>query len=278
LISPPILYEKPKGFGIVSGFRRIAACRQLGRTSERMRILPGDADAFSRAQLAVAENALQRPLNLIEQSRAYNLLAAALDDSDRLGDVSAAVGLPTHPGLIEKTLPLCRFPESIQKSILAGTVSLAMTVALGRHDPATAVALVQLFENLKLGLNRQREVLGLLVDIARRDDVGVADLLNHAGIQAILSDPSASAAQKRQRLIEHLKRLRFPRMCRKMAEFQAVVNRLPLGRGIALIPSKHFEAGSYTLSVVFSTRQELSDRTARLGELIKDPSLRKLFQ
>ncbi|MGA6925838.1 MAG: ParB N-terminal domain-containing protein, partial [Desulfosarcina sp.] len=74
LLQPPILMPTAKGYRTVTGFRRIAACEGLNLTPIAARLLPPDTSPMVCAQMAVADNALQRPLNLIEQSRAYALL------------------------------------------------------------------------------------------------------------------------------------------------------------------------------------------------------------
>jgi hypothetical protein len=153
-----------------------------------------------------------------------------------------------------------------------------MAVELRRHDMNTAAELVRLFEKLKLGLNRQREVLNLLEEIAGRDDLRVSELLNEPRIRAAVSDPNATPAQMGQALIDELKRRRYPKICRKTDEFETAVEQLALGGGIRFSPPKNFEAGNYTLSLFFSTLEEFADRHARLGALIGDPSFKALLE
>jgi ParB family chromosome partitioning protein len=64
VINPPILIEKSDGFTIVAGFRRIEACGNLGWHSILAKILEPRTPELQCAQLAICDNALQRPLNL----------------------------------------------------------------------------------------------------------------------------------------------------------------------------------------------------------------------
>ena len=99
LIQPPVLAANPTGYTIVCGFRRIAACRKLGWTRLTARILEKTVDPFSTAQVAIADNALQRPLNLVETSRALQLLDKFESDSRQRRKAAEIMGLPISPSL-----------------------------------------------------------------------------------------------------------------------------------------------------------------------------------
>ena len=277
LLNPPFVGATADGYRIVSGFRRIAACRETGRNRVRVRILPEGTDPVICVRLAVADNALQRPLNLIEQSRALNLLATVFSDPVQMNTSASLLGLPAHPALVKKILPLCRLPETIQEGILTGGVTLAIAEALQRYEPETAVVLVRLFEGLKLGLNRQREVLGLLDEIAAREDTPLLDVLNDRPVQEVVSDPETDSARKSSRFIDLLKRRRYPYIYRKADAFQRDVARLKLDSGIHLNPPKQFETGRYTLSVTFSTAAEYADRIESIVKLADHPAFKKLL-
>jgi ParB family chromosome partitioning protein len=277
LLSPPIVSAKAEKYRIVSGFRRIAACREIGRNRIRARILPEETDPVICVRLAVADNALQRPLNLIEQSRALNLLATVFSDPVQANTAASLFGLPAHPTLVKKILPLCRLPETIQEGVLTGGITLAIAEELQRYEPETAVALVRLFEGLKLGLNRQREVLGLMDEIAGREDTPLLDVLNDRPVQELVSDPETDSARKSSRLLDLLKRRRYPHIYRKADAFQRDVANLKLDSGIHLTPPKHFETGRYTLAVTFSTAAEYAERIESIVKLADHPAFKKLL-
>jgi ParB family chromosome partitioning protein len=276
LLRPPIVIETSAAYRIISGFRRIAACREIGWERVRARVLPASTDPLHCVQLAVAENALQRPLDLIEQSRGLNLLAAVMADPTRMADTAAVLGLPAHPSLIQKIMPLCRLPAPIQDSILDGTISLPMAEALQRHDLKTAVAVAGLFAELKLGLNRQREVLTLLEEIAEREDRRLLDVLTESSGRLEIGAPEDGVRRSR-RLIELLKRRRYPNIHSRADAFQRRLARLALDSGVRIKPPPHFESGVYTLAFTFTTVAELSKRLERLGELIDHPSFKRLL-
>jgi ParB family chromosome partitioning protein len=239
--------------------------------------LPEGTAPETCVRLAVAENALQRPLNLIEQSRALNLLATVFSDPVQMNAAAGGVGLPAHPALVQKILPLCRLPDPIQEGVLTGGVTLAISETLQRYEPETAVEIVRLFGDLKLGLNRQREVLTLLEEIAGREDSTLREVLNAASIRKLISDPDTDSTRKSRRLIELLHRRRYPHIHRQADAFQRDLAALELAGGIHLSPPKHFESGVFTLALTFATVAEFSARIESIAKLVDHPTFRKLL-
>jgi hypothetical protein len=81
LLNPPILIACAGGFRIVSGFKRIAAMRQLNSNDIPARLLNPGAAAEYCIRIAIIENSSQRSLNLVEQANAVGLLATFHADS-----------------------------------------------------------------------------------------------------------------------------------------------------------------------------------------------------
>ena len=82
--------------------RRIKACRQLGWAKIDSRMLSASITHFECTQLAIADNSTQRPLNLIEISRALNLLAGCFNDDEQLVRAAKALNLPDTEQAFEK--------------------------------------------------------------------------------------------------------------------------------------------------------------------------------
>ena len=107
LTTPPLLIEQPTGYTIVSGFRRVAACRKLGWTVVVARILEPELNHLEYLHISITDNALQRPLNLIETSRALQKLASFGDSPKQLAEAAIICGLPANYSIIGKVKDLC---------------------------------------------------------------------------------------------------------------------------------------------------------------------------
>jgi ParB family chromosome partitioning protein len=278
VLNPPILRQKADGYRIVAGFRRIDACRLLGRHDIRVRVLPTDIDNSTCVRLAIADNSLQRPLNLIETARALNLLAGVAADEMELSRQAAVLALPDNPSLMRKIMSLTTLPAGLQNRLAAGELAMAMALELKRLDSTTAETLGRLFADLKLGLNRQRELLSLLTEIARREEMTMSELLTDPAFRNLMSAPDLERSQKAGQLRSLLRRRRYPVMSAATAGFQDLVRHLNLGPGVQLVPPGNFEGTTYTLAITFDRLDQLRDRSLQIENLLRSQTLKAFFE
>jgi ParB family transcriptional regulator, chromosome partitioning protein len=277
MLNLPLLVEKETGYKIVCGFRRIEACRRLNRADVEARILESDTKKLECITYAITDNSLQRPLNLIEQSISINLLYPFFKDVSVLGKELSAMGLPDNPSIVNKIKELCHLPESVQKGILSNTISLAMALELGRLQQDDGVSFAKLFETLKLSLNKQKEILTIVKEISLREDIPILKVIKTDRVQKILSNEDLDRNQKIRKIRIYLKQRRFPVITAAEKEFENQLKKLKLGSGTKLIPPDNFEDSTYILKLFFKNLTQLKDRQAKIDELIKNPSLRKIF-
>jgi ParB family chromosome partitioning protein len=279
LITPPTLMKKPaSGYVVISGFRRINACKKLGCNEIGARILDSNADQLACLRLAIAENALQRQLNLIETSRAFQKLASFCGDNNQLKEAASSLGLPANPSIINKVKDLCWLPWPVQCSILNDAISLSIAVELGTLEPDSAVAFACLFDQLKLSLNKQKEILTLVDEIARRENNSVRQVLQDPKLQEIINDNDLDRTQKGSRIRAFLRQRRFPRIVKAEKNYQLHYKQLRLGSDIKLIPPKDFEGTTYMLNLNFSNLAQLTKLRNKLDQLISHPSLEKIIE
>ena len=277
LLHPPLLRSKPSGHVIICGFRRIAACLSLGWEKVPAKILNENFDRFELAQLAIADNALQRPLNLLETSRAVKLLTDVCKDSKQLKSASRDLGLPSIPSATAKIEKLCRLPLKIQEGILAGSINMSMALELDRLAPEAAEGLVDFFDQLKVGLNRQRELLLLLKEIAKREDIAIAQLITEKKVQKLLENAELDRAVKRQKIRSYLRQRRFPSISQAEEKYTKLVKQLKLGNNINLIPPKDFEGPTYMMTLRFNNHRELHNLKEKFEKVIHHPSFAKIL-
>lgn len=277
LLNPPLLLENKSEYTTICGFRRMEACRRLGWSHVDARILDPGTQKADCARIAVTDNALQRPLNLIEQSRSLALVSGFIKDDGMLTQELSALGLPENQSVIKKIKKICHLSRCIQRAILADTVSLAMALELGRLAPDDTAGFVELFENLKLSLNKQREILTLVQEIALREDLAIAEVLNDDRLQAILNQTDLDKNQKTGIIRSYLKQRRFPAITSAERTFEQLIKALKLPSGIKLIPPNNFEGSKYTLRFDFSDLPELIDHKATFDAITHNPHIKKIL-
>ena len=143
LMQPPVLKYSSSGYVIVCGFRRIAACRNLGWIQIPAKVLKKNFGLFEMAQLAVADNALQRPLNLIETSRALKLLLDANAQNEALVKTAAMLGLAISPSIVSKIKKICDLPLPMKTSGSVTPTSALEELQLAFHQPRLTTELLK---------------------------------------------------------------------------------------------------------------------------------------
>ncbi len=277
LINPPILVEKDAQLVIICGFRRISACRTLGLAEIKFKILDSTTEPVQCARIAVADNISQRHLNLIEQSRVLHLFGLFMDEP-QLQKTASDFGLPGQSALVHKIKQLYHLPHPIQKFLISGVIGLPMALALGSVSTETGIQFAEMFNDLKLGLNKQREVYTLITEIAMREDLPIEAVLQDAFISDTIKNEKLDVPRKVSIVRKYLKTRRFPNLSQAEKEFQQHVKKLKLGNHVKLIPPSDFEGSWYTLNLKFRDLAELKNRRNTLNHILKDPDLKSILK
>ena len=277
LLNLPLLLEKKSRYIILCGFRRIEACRRLERLDVKARILDSDTKKLECARYAITDNAFQRPLNLIEKSRSIRMLSNFFSDYRRLSQEMSILGVPCHESIIAKIKDICSFSKPLQNSILSESISLAMALEIHKMSKDVKDGFVKLFNVLKLSINKQREIVTLIKEIALREDIPMAEILEGLHLKRILNDEDIDKNQKTRKIRSYLKQRRFPAITRAELAFEEHRENLKLGAGIKLIPPDNFESPAYIFKFSFKDLNELKNLKKIFDSLIENPSLKNIL-
>jgi len=279
LMISPVLLEKNSQYTIVCGFRRVSACRYLYLQwpDIRARILESETTPLECAKFAITDNAFQRTLNLIEKSRSYSILSRFYPDTKSLSQAASSLGLNDSISAIKKVEQICRFSEPIQSGILSGTISLTIALELGHLDPETGDGFAVLFSDLRLSLNKQKEILTRVKEISLRENISIPDVFKNSDFQAILHNENIDRTQKTRQIRSYLRQRRMPTITRAEKAFHKHLKKLKLGKDTSLIPPDNFEGTEYSLKLNFNNLNDLKSRRETLDKIIRDPSLKKIL-
>ena len=277
LINYPILKPKNDGYLVICGYRRVAAARFLSWETIPARILSQRADTFLCATLAISENSVERSLNLIETSRALSLLSWTIPEKNLFSETAEMLGLPQNPSLVRKLLPLCRFPDSLQRGIVSGTLALPSALMLAKCPPESAVILAEFLEKLKLSLHKQRELIGIIQEISVRDDRSIQSIVTSPEIERIIGDSNLETPRKAGLIRDQLKQMRFPYLTQAQNSFNRLKGELKLGGNPSLRPPAGFEGNRYTISFSFENLFELKGHCKKIEKLEKNDQFVQLL-
>jgi len=277
LLNTPIIEKRDDHFIILSGFRRVAACNLLNIDQIKTRIVSSETPQLDRVKIAISENSFQRALNLIETSRALNLLAGILEDKVRLQTAASKLSLPENPKMIDNITQLSFLPDATQQAVLFETIGLPVALHLGKMKKTVAKTLIDIFEKLRFSLNKQREIILFSEEISHREDISLLDVLKNPVIDAIMNNKELDRSQQGRELRRYLKQRRYPELSHAEALFEKEKKALKLETQIRLHPPQQFESETYTFHLEFRTLKEYQKRLETLNRLADHDSFKEIL-
>jgi hypothetical protein len=124
-------------------------------------------------------------------------------------------------------------------------------------DEASRAALLEIAIRLRLRTGQLVTALDTLEEIAVRDQLTVAAVLDHPEIRRIANSPG-SAPSRASALLEQLRTFRYPLLKKAQDELRAAVSALKLPRGISLDLPKDLGSDELTVSVRARSAAELA--------------------
>jgi len=276
LLNPPVVAQRQGSRVLVSGWKRVQACRTVALSPIPVFVADekNDLELFKGA---VYENALVRAFSAVEKAE---VLA-------RLRDFGAK-----SDELVRRYLPLLGIPPTRDYLDLylfvAGFGPEEKRVVHDRNPPAAVLQALLPFGSCvrtrllpwlwTLGQNKQKELLNNLREIAARDGVSPEDVLAHPSIRDLGIDDRLSPRQQAEELVEHLKQLRNPALSTWSEAFAAALEKLGIEKGVVIDPSPFFEGEDLCLHFSFRSREEFLKRLSRLKDLADKREFQALFR
>jgi ParB family transcriptional regulator, chromosome partitioning protein len=120
LINPPLVRLRKDHYEMIAGHRRLEACKLLGWQSITCHIV--DVDDKNAYEISLIENVQQKTMSPIEEARAFKEYV----DSFGWGSESdLAHRIAKSQEYISKRIRLLSLPESLQKDVLEGRMSVS---------------------------------------------------------------------------------------------------------------------------------------------------------
>jgi len=144
-------------------------------------------------------------------------------------------------------------------------------------EEGLAAFFARLFRQLKTSLNKQREIVTLVAEIARREGIDPRHVLAEDRLSRMLDAQDLDRNQKTQRIRRLLRQRRFPALVAAEDKFHALRQRLKLGDNLQLAPPRDFEGTRFTLTLNFESLEEVGRLRVKLDELVDHPDFKTLL-
>jgi hypothetical protein len=180
--------------------------------------------------------------------------------------------------ILKTYLSLARMEKEVKRYVLEEEVSRTNIRRISALSSTDRLALLSLISPLKLGENRLREILTFLEEISKRDQLPIKEIVKRSEIQAILSRPELTPAQRAERMKKALMGLRYPRLRNREEKFEKKRKELNLPSNISFSHHPFFEGKGLKMELQFETAEEYQAIVSSLNGLSENKEFRELIK
>ena len=276
LINPPVVARRGSRYVLVTGWKRVQACRALGIRQVSV-IVTEETDELRLLLMAFCENLATRDLTLAEKAIYLKKLSqGGMPQKTLIREYLPRLGLPATVVSLHLWISLAEAERAVLDFVFEKAPSPAAIKVLLRFAPADRRKILPMLR--PLGQNKQKQLLEDLWDIGRRDRLPVERLFQRAEPRRILRSTRLSSLQKAERIREWVRKMRYPSLIAREESLRSTLRRLQWPRGISLQPSPSFEDDSVTISFRAGSREEFRTALDRLEDLARRKELGELFR
>lgn len=276
LLHPPYVTLRDNRYILVSGWKRVLSCLRLTLSKIPVFVLDGkdDLQAFS---LAFYENLATRELSLMEKAEILARLKRFGEDEERIiRHYLPLLDIPQTLSHLDDYTAFAGFDPEVKKVIIEKNMSFPSLKLLSRFTRQDQKRLLPLI--FPLGQNKRREILEDVLEISKRNDIPVQNIILSGEIQAILTDSSLSSLQKADRVRLLLRKRRYPTFSSWTDSFDSVLKTLHWPEDITVLPPPFFEEEHFTVQFTFENLKQFKANLGRLEELSSHKDFLKIFQ
>ncbi len=276
LIYPPLLTIREGRIVLVSGWKRVEACRLLGISS-----IPGyfisDNDDLKVFHLAFFENLATRDFNVLEKAEILKKLISFGEKEKRIiSEYLPLLGLPPTSTYLNLYLAFSEFEIEEKELIHQNEIpfsSLEILAKLKREERELIFPLL-----LPLGKNKQKELLECALDLAGKKGISIKSIFHQQEIREILESRNISALEKSQKIRLLLRREKYPLLSSWSESLKLILKKTRWPKDIILRPSPFFEEEKMSIFFDFKNEQEFVEKVSKLVELTSKKEFKGIWR
>jgi len=222
-------------------------------------------------------------LHLKKQSAGFNIIEKALavrkfDEMVRRipEDMPKLLDIPRSKRYLDNYKKLSYAPDEMRLAVLRGELHENTAFEIFRFPQESWCTLARFVSGLSTGTKKRNEILDMLLLITDGEKERVDRILGADEMRRIVKlgiDPPQIA----QRIFEYVKELRYPHMFGYTKQFYKKLKQLKLNRGVQLTVPKDFEQWEFTMSLSFSTVEELKNQIEELKKIAEGSTFSELM-
>ena len=274
-ITVPVQLEAgpDKDIRIVSGFKRVLASAQAGMT-EIPGIVAEKGDPLLTFWKVAQENYGARDLHDLEKAEIIRKLKElhSVAEQDLLSLYMPGIGLKGSRYKLDRFLKLAGLSDFLKESCINDILLCGTAIEIRSWPEPEQVFFAGLASRLKLGTNKQKQLLRLIEDLKKMERVGLDAVWKICGLQD--SEPGDINFEK---IYQLLTEKRFPVLSEHQKKWVTLREGLNLHQGIKLQIPRFFDGDSITVTFSAANPAEFRDKAEQLLEASRKKELDDIY-
>jgi ParB family chromosome partitioning protein len=273
LLNPPILKDKGESYRIITGWKRLISCRELGHTQALCRVY-GPQEITDKECLKVIYYDNRDRVSDLELSELIMLFRGLcyLDDKELVNNVLPQFEIPPSRKHLDKFLALASLEKEMKDSFYSGNITIEQAQMLSELTPENREAVLSdVILKYRLNNNEARQVIQNIEEIALRDLKSVDKVIEDA--EEAIGDEKKGKNELRL----ELKRMRYPELSRVEERYRKEVDNLNLPKEVSLFINQFFEGNDLEFRIKIKSPEELSQILLSLEDSLHSGGVKKLL-
>jgi len=274
-VTTPVRLEGSPGnfFRIVSGFKRVAVSLRLG-IEWVPAIIQQKGDPLHTFRQAALENFGTRDLHDLEKAEIIRKLVEIhlVAEAELLSLYLPSIGVKGTRYELERMLSLAALGESLKRACITEGLLCSSALEIRAWPETEQQLFVEQVARLRLGTNKQKQLLRLLEDLKKREKTSLASLWCACGL-----DGDGTAELGFEEIHARLSRRRYPVLAGHEARWESLKERLRLRGDIKLQVPRHFDGDRITITLSAADPAELREKAEELLAAADKKEMKEIF-
>ncbi|MFA9409047.1 MAG: ParB/RepB/Spo0J family partition protein [Candidatus Dadabacteria bacterium] len=273
LLNPPILRVLGEKYQIISGWKRILSCKELGLTELLCKIYySSDLSDIDCLKIVFYDNKDNfSDLELAELIKLFKDLCL-IDDKALMDNILPLLEIPSTRKHLDKYLCLASLDQAIKDAYYRDKITIEQCQMLSEIVSDNQVPMLEyLLLKYNLNNNESRQVMQIVEEIALRDLKSIPEVVSQA------EDAINTENKGKNELRQELRRMRYPDLSAVEAKYKRAVSELNLPKEVNLFINQFFEGNDLEFRIKVKSTDELSQALHSLEGSLSSGDIEKLL-
>lgn len=276
LLHPPLVTRRDNRFILVSGWKRVLACHELSLSPIPVYVIE-EKDELQTFLIAFYENLAAREFGLLEKAEALSRLKRFGEDEVKIiRHYLPLLDIPQTLSHLDSYLAFSGFEPEVKRAAHEKSMTFPALKLLAEFEAEEQRILLPFL--LPLGQNKRKEILEDLIEISRRNDISVKNLILSEKIQAIQDTDALTPLQKADKIRLLLRKQRYPAFSSWKDSFDSLLKRMRWPEEVSVGPSPFFEDENFTVTFTFEDQEQFKSNLDKLEELSSKDEFVQIFK